>query len=179
MTRRWGVLEVFRCGTGPSSSVRARAPPVPHLLRGGYKRGLRAFQGGQRHHGRSGAPEEESWGGGRGEASTGEIALATSVQGVLCTDDAGVVSHSSEQLRKMVVMVVVVCELLSLTESEAKTEIMCLRTKGVPESIAILSVEATDQVYRQTNESVYLGGNVNHNADLFIEVDLCIGKCMV
>ena len=33
----------------PSSRVRARAPPVQHLLRGGYKRGLRAFQGRQRH----------------------------------------------------------------------------------------------------------------------------------
>ena len=27
------------------------------------------------------------------------------------------------------------------------------------------------QVYNRTNEFVYLGGNVNHNADLFIEVD--------
>ena len=30
--------------------MRARAPPVQHLVRGGYKRGLHAFQGGQRHH---------------------------------------------------------------------------------------------------------------------------------
>ena len=40
------------------------------------------------------------------------------------------------------VMVVVVCALFSFTESEAKTEIMCLRTKGVPESTAIRNVEA-------------------------------------
>ena len=38
-----GVLKVVRCGTRPSSRVRARAPPVQHLLRGGYKRGLHAF----------------------------------------------------------------------------------------------------------------------------------------
>ena len=31
--------------------------------------------------------------------------------------------------------------------SEAKTEIMCLRTKGMPESTAIFSVEAASQVY--------------------------------
>ena len=31
--------------------------------------------------------------------------------------------------------------------------------------------EAAGQVYNQTNEFVYLGGNVNHNADLSIEVD--------
>ena len=45
--------------------VRARAPPLQHLLRGGYKRGFRAFQGGQRHHGRFGTPEEEKEGGGK------------------------------------------------------------------------------------------------------------------
>ena len=32
-------------------------------------------------------------------------------------------------------------------------------------------VEAAGQVYNQTNEFLYLGANVNHNADLFIEVD--------
>ena len=58
-----------------------------------------------------------------------------------------------------------------LTLSEAKTEIMCLRAKGMPESTATFSVEAAGQVYSQTNESVYLRGNVNQNADLSIEVD--------
>ena len=57
--RRQGVLDVVRCGTRPSSRVRARTPPVRHLLRGGNKLGLNAFQGGQRHHGRFGTPEEE------------------------------------------------------------------------------------------------------------------------
>ena len=41
----------------------------------------------------------------------------------------------------------------------------------MPEFIAIFSVGAADQVYNQTNEFVYLGGNINHNADLSIEVD--------
>ena len=42
----------------------------------------------------------------------------------------------------------------------------------MPESTAIFSVEAASQVYNQTNELfVHLGGNANHNADLFIEVD--------
>ena len=39
------------------------------------------------------------------------------------------------------------------------------------ESTATFSVEAAGQVYNQTNELVYLGGNVHHNADLSIEVD--------
>ena len=42
---------------------------------------------------------------------------------------------------------------------------------GMPESTATFSVEAAGQVYNQTYEFVYLGGNVNHNANLSIEVD--------
>ena len=36
--------------------------------------------------------------------------------------------------------------------------------------ITTFGVEAADQVYNQTNEFVYLGGNVNRDADLSIEV---------
>ena len=36
----------------------------PSCSRGGYKLGLHAFQGGQRHHGRFGKPKEEKGGGG-------------------------------------------------------------------------------------------------------------------
>ena len=68
-------------------------------------------------------------------------------------------------------VIVVVCAAFGLTVSEAKTEIMCLRAKGMPEPTATFSVEAAGQVYNQTNEFVYLGGNVNQNADLSIEVD--------
>ena len=35
----------------------------------------------------------------------------------------------------------------------------------------MFSVEAARQVFNQTNEFVYLAGNVNQNADLSIEVD--------
>ena len=102
--------------------------------------------------------------GGLGEATAGESVLATPLWGMLYADDAGVVSQSPEQLRKM-------CASLGLTVSEVKTEIMCLRAKGMPESNATFSVEAAGQVYNQTKEFVYLGGNGNHNADLSIEVD--------
>ena len=40
-----------------------------------------------------------------------------------------------------------------------------------PESTATFSVEAAGQVYNQTNEFLYLEGNVNHNVDLSIEID--------
>ena len=41
----------------------------------------------------------------------------------------------------------------------------------MPKSTAIFSVEAAGHVYDHTNASVYLGGIVNHNADLSFEVD--------
>ena len=107
----------------------------------------------------------------RGEATVEESALATTLWGMLYADDAGVVSQSPEQSRKMMGVIVVVCATFGLTVSEAKTEITCLRAKGRPESTATFSVEAAGQVYNQTNEVVYLGGNVNQNADLSIEVD--------
>ena len=110
-------------------------------------------------------------GGGGGEATAGEVVLATPLWGMLYADDAGVVSQSPQQLRKMMGVIVVVCAAFGLIVSETKTEIMCLRAKGMPESTATFSVEAAGQVYNQTNEFVYLGGNVNHNADLSIEVD--------
>ena len=70
----------------------------------------------------------------------------------------------------------VVCVAFGLTVSEAKTEIMCLRVKGMLESTAIFSVEAADRVYSPINEFVHLGGNVHHNADLSIEVELRTGN---
>ena len=107
--------------------------------------------------------------GGRGEATSEEPVLETSLRGMIYADDAGVVSQSPEQLRKMMEVTVVVCVAVGLTVSEAKTEIMCLRTNGTSESTATFSVEAAGQVYSQTNEFVYLGANVNHSANLSIK----------
>ena len=83
----------------------------------------------------------------RGEATVGESALATPLWGMLYADDAGVVSQSPEQLRILMGVIVVVCAAFDLTVSEVKTDIMCLRTKGMPESTATFSVEAAGQVY--------------------------------
>ena len=93
---------------------------------------------------------------------------------MLYADDAGVVSQSPKQPRKMMGAIVVVCATFGLlTVSEAKTEIMCLRTKDIlEESTTIFSVETAGKMDNQTNEFVYLGLNVNHNnTDLSIEVD--------
>ena len=73
--------------------------------------------------------------GGRGESAVGESSLATPLWGMLYADDAGVVSQSPKQLSKMMDVIVVVCAAFGLTVSEAKAEIMCLRAKGMPESM--------------------------------------------
>ena len=101
------------------------APLVQHILRSGYKRDLHAFQGGQRHYGRFGTPQEENGGWGGGEVTTGEPALATSIWDVFYADKAGVVLQSSEQLKEMIRVIVVVCAAFALTILEAKTEIIC------------------------------------------------------
>ena len=114
---------------------------------------------------------KEKGAGGRGEATAGESVLATPLCGMLYAGDAGVVSQPPEQPRKMMEVIVVVGVAFGLTVSEAKTEIICFRAKGILESIAIFNVETADQMYNQTDEFVYLGGSVNHNTDLSIMVD--------
>ena len=88
---------------------------------------------------------------------------------MLKADDTGVVSQSLDQLSKIMGAIVVVCVAFGFTVSEAKTDIsMCLHTKRMSESTAIFCVEATGQMYNQTSEFVYLGGNVNRSADMSI-----------
>ena len=68
-------------------------------------------------------------------------------------------------------MIVTVCVAFGLTVSEAKTEIMCLRIRGMSDATATFSVEAAGHAYKQTHDFVYLGGDINHHADLSIEID--------
>ena len=70
-----------------------------------------------------------------------------SIWGMLYAGDAGVVSQSREQLRKMMGMIVVVYAAFGPTVSEAKSEVKCFRTKRMSESSAMFSVEAAGQVY--------------------------------
>ena len=60
---------------------------------------------------------------GRGEPTAREPVLATLFWGMLYADNAGVMSQSPEQLRKMMGVIVVVCAAFGLTVSEANTEI--------------------------------------------------------
>ena len=53
-------------------------------------------------------------------------------------------------------VIVTVCAAFGLTVSEAKTVIMCLRTRGMSDAASTFSVEAAGQVYKQTHDFVYL-----------------------
>ena len=108
----------------------------------------------------------------RGEAATEEPALATSLWGMLYADDAGIISQSPEQLRKMMgVIVVVYGRRLASPYRRPRPRSCSYARRGWAKPAAIFSVEAAGQLHNQTNEFVDHGGNVNYNADLSIEVD--------
>ena len=169
--RRQGVLGVVRCGTGPSSQGCVLTPLLFNKFFAAATNVastcIKADKGVMDALVHLRKKREAR---GRGKATAGESVLAVPLWGMLYADDAGV-SQSPEQPRKMMKVIVVACAAFRLTVWEAKTEIMCLRAKGMLESTTIFSVKAAGQVYSQTNEFVYLGGNVNHNADLSIEFD--------
>ena len=52
-------------------------------------------------------------------------------------------------------VIVIMCAAFGVTVSEAKTEIICLRAKGMADSTATFSVEAAGQVCNDTNEFVF------------------------
>ena len=88
--------------------------------------------------------------------------------GMLYADDAGIVSRSSEGLERIMTVIVTACSSFGLTVSEAKTEIMCLETKGGGK--VFFTINAASQVYKQTIEFVYLGGAITADRDLSIEI---------
>ena len=75
---------------------------------------------------------------------------------MLYADEAGILSRSPEWLEKMMTVIVTACATFGLTVSEAKTDIMCLQTKGgghLP-----FTVTAAGQVGVQTNGRVCVLG---------------------
>ena len=51
-------------------------------------------------------------------------------------------------------VIVVVSAASGVIVSDAKTELMCLGTKGMPEPIVVFNMKGAGQVYNQTNEFV-------------------------
>ena len=74
---------------------------------------------------------------------------------MLYADDAGIVSQSSEGLERMMTVIVTACSSFGLTVSEAKTEIMCLKTKGGGK--VSFTINAAGQVYKQSSLCTWAG----------------------
>ena len=124
---RWFAVE-----KGLRRGCVACAPSIRHIFRGGYKRGLHAFQDGKGHHERIGAHlRKKAWAGGRGQPAYKQ-SWRRYFGAMLYPDDVGVISQSPEQPKKMMEVIVIVCMAFGLTVSKAKTEIVCLRTKRMP-----------------------------------------------
>ena len=88
--------------------------------------------------------------------------------GMLYADDAGIVSRSSEGLERMMTVIVTACLSFGLTVSEAKTEIMCLETKGGGK--VSFTINAASQEYKQNNRVCVLVGAMTADRDLSIEI---------
>ena len=100
--------------------------------------------------------------GGAGGSNYRRASLSDAALGHAYADDGRVVSQSPEKLRKVMGVIVVLCAAFGLPVSETRTEmILCLRTKRLPESTAIFSIEVAGKMYNQTNEFVHLGGGTS------------------
>ena len=76
-------------------------------------------------------------------------------------------ARSLEGLESMMTVIVTACSWFGLMVSEAKTQIMCLESKGggkVP-----FTIDATGQVYLQTIKFVYLDGAITAGRELSID----------
>ena len=80
------------------------------------------------------------------------------VWGMLCADDACIVSRSPQGLAKMMEVIVEVCRAFALTLSAKKTETMCMPPPRTPRTM--VQVEAAGQTYKQAQSFTHLGGAV-------------------
>ena len=74
---------------------------------------------------------------------------------MLYADDAGIVSRSSEELERMMTVIMTACSAFGLTVSEPKTEIMCLQPQGGGK--VSCTTNAVGQVYKQSSLCTWAG----------------------
>ncbi len=96
------------------------------------------------------------------------LVLVRKLWGLLYADDAGVVSRTQASLSKMMSAIVCTCREFGLTVSESKTETMHMRVRD-GEAVA-MRIEAAGQKYNQVQDFVYLGGDINDDADITFEI---------
>ena len=95
---------------------------------------------------------------------------------MLYADEAGIVSRSSERLERMMTVIVTSCSAFGTQVSKAKTEIICLQTKGGGKVSSTMN--AVGHVYKQTIEFVYLGWDIAADKDLGIEITRCCQRAL-
>ena len=100
--------------------------------------------------------------------STAEGGRSAEIVGYAVRERCGQVSRSSEGLEMMTTVIVTSCSLFRLTVSEAKTEIMCMQTKGGGK--VSFSTNAAGQVYKHAIEFANLGEAITADRDLSIEI---------
>ena len=83
---------------------------------------------------------------------------------MLYADDGGIVSRSPEGLERMIMVILTAWSSFGLRVSEAKTEFLCLQTKGGRK--VSFTINAAGQVYKQTIEFVYFGWAIPAVRDL-------------
>ena len=94
-----------------------------------------------------------------------------SAWGMLCADDAGNVSKSTEGLaKKKKKLVVTFFDAARFTVSEEKMEKMLLRILNQVLATSPLVVKAAGQRYMHTTQFLYLGGLINASADIMPEI---------
>ena len=87
---------------------------------------------------------------------------------MLYAEDEGIVLQSAEGLERMMTLIVTACSSFGLPVSEAKTDIMCLQSKGGGK--VSFTINSAGQVYQQKIEFVYLGGAITADRDLSFEI---------
>ena len=90
------------------------------------------------------------------------------VWGILCADDACIVSRSPQGLAKMMEVIVEVCRAFALTVSAKKTETMCMPPPRTPGTM--VRIEAAGQTYKQVQSFTYLGSAVTETPDMSVEI---------
>ena len=90
------------------------------------------------------------------------------VWGMLYADNACIVSRQSQELARMMEVIVEFCQAFALTVSAKKTETMCMPPLCTPRTM--VRVEAARQIYKQMQSTIYLGGAVTKTSDISVGI---------
>ena len=156
---------LVRRGAGPAARMRVRTIAVQHFIYCVWRSsGLVPTQiwrriwcaARSRRKRRGGGEPEIGLGLGRDKPQE-TVAEPTRIWGMLCADDAGIISRSRNSLARTMGVIVAVRASFGLTGSGAKTETTCLMMKGLDRVTYV--AEAAGQAHKQTAKDCVPCGN--------------------